>query len=143
MAQQLWTSLCRRFLGCLDLHHSFFVVDLFVCFLCVLSWMKSSAFLFSAPRRGGRKAKRFHHCLSAPLICCFSLAIYSFYCFGSLICHSSSHSSPTIAHSPLSRSLVLSLSLCHLATSALFIAAAGNRGQEDKSEQGMETKQDT
>lgn len=59
---------------------------LFVYLLvCFLSWMKCLVFLYSAQRHGGLKAKRILHCLSATLICCFSLAIYSFYCFGRLI----------------------------------------------------------
>lgn len=62
----------------------FLFICLLVCFSCVFSWMKCLVFLYSAQRHGGLKAKRILHCLSATLICCFSLAIYSFYCFGRL-----------------------------------------------------------
>lgn len=56
---------------------------LFAClFSRVLSWSKCLVLLIYVQRLDGLKAKRILHCLSATLICCFSLAIYSFYCFG-------------------------------------------------------------
>lgn len=101
----------------------------------VFSWMKCSVFLYSAQRHGGPKAKRILHCLSAPLICCFSLAIYAFYCFGRLI------SPPPTSPPPPSHTLTrfLSPSLSHLATTVLFNAADRNKGQEGESERRIET----
>lgn len=78
-------SACSWLSSFLPLFFFCLFICLLVCFLCVLSWMKCSVFLYSAQRHGGLKAKRILHCLSATLICCFSLAIYSFYCFGRLI----------------------------------------------------------
>lgn len=105
----LWTVLCRRVLGCLHFYLFFFLfICLLVCFSCVFSWMKCLVFLYSAQRHGGLKAKRILHCLSATLICCFSLAIYSFYCFGRL------NSPPPTPPPPLSHNclfLTLSFSL--------------------------------
>lgn len=78
-------------------------ICLLVCFPCVLSWMKCLVFLYSARRHGGLKAKRILHCLSATLICCFSLAIYSFYCFGRL--NSPPPTPPPLSHTCLSLTL--------------------------------------
>lgn len=90
-----------------------------------------------------RKPKRILHCLSATLICCFSLAIYAFYCFGKLDLSSSHFSSFSIAHSSPSHSLsfALSFSLSRLAATVLFIVVARNKGQEGESERRIETMQ--
>ena len=106
----LWTVLCRRVLGCLHFLPFFCLfICLLVCFPCVLSWMKCLVFLYSARRHGGLKAKRILHCLSATLICCFSLAIYSFYCFGRL--NSPPPTPPPLSHTCLSLTPSFSLSV--------------------------------
>lgn len=122
------------FLAVLIFTSSFFIC-LLVCFLCVLSWMKCLVFSYSAQRLGGLKAKIILHCLSVTLICCFSLAIYSLYCFGrqSLL--------PLLL---LYRTLV-SLSLSHFLSLSFgnfntFYLCDQNM-QERESEQRMETKQ--
>lgn len=92
-------SACSWLSSFLPLFFCLFIC-LLVCFPCVLSWMKCLVFLYSAQRHGGLKAKRILHCLSATLICCFSPAIYSFYCFGRLI--SPPPTPPPLSHTCLS-----------------------------------------
>lgn len=128
----------------LPLSLSFLFVYLFVCLfsLCSLGW---SAWSFYIVPKGMvvRKPKRILHCLSATLICCFSLAIYAFYCFGKLDLSSSHFSSFSIAHYSPSHSLsfALSFSLSRLAATVLFIVVARNKGQEGESERRIETMQ--
>lgn len=129
-------SACSWLSSFLPLFFCLFIC-LLVCFPCVLSWMKCLVFLYSAQRHGGLKAKRILHCLSATLICCFSLAIYSFYCFGRL--NSPPPTPPPLSHTCLP--LTLFFSRCHLATSVLFIFVARKAGQDGEREQRMETKQ--
>lgn len=113
-------SACSWLSSFLPLFFFCLFICLLVCFSCVLSWMKCSVFLYCAQRHGGLEAKRILHCLSATLICCFSLAIYSFYCFGRL--NSPPPLPPLLSHTSLSLSLshFLFLSLATLVLLSLW-----------------------
>lgn len=87
--------------------------------------MKCLVFLFSAQRHGGPKAKRILHspALSLSLSLCYPhlLLLTGYlllYCFGRLISHPPTP--PPLSHTCLS----LTFSLCHLATSLLFVSVA-------------------